>query len=99
MAVYLVVEVTYTDASWRDEYVRMVPPMLAAAGGRYLAIGNPEVLEASDAVPDTLAIFDFPSAEALKTFLASDEYKPYSDMRKAGSRTQMYMLEELPHPS
>jgi len=95
MAVYMVVELTYSDESWRAEYGRNVPAMVAAAGGRYLAAGKPEVLEAVDTVPDRVAIFDFQSEEALKAFLASPEYKPYADMRKAGAKTQMYMLDAL----
>lgn len=99
MTVYLVVELAYSDESWRAEYGRMVPPMLAKVGGRYLARGRPEVLEADGCVPDTLALLDFPSADALKDFLASAEYRPFAERRRQGAQTQMYMLEALEPPA
>ncbi|HUD94479.1 DUF1330 domain-containing protein [Sphingobium sp.] len=95
MSVYLVVELTYLDESWRAEYGRAVPPMVAAAGGRYLAAGKPDVLEAVNPVPDRVVIFDFPSAKALKSFLSSRDYQPYAQSRKAGAKTQMYLIDAL----
>jgi uncharacterized protein (DUF1330 family) len=95
MTVYLVVELTYLDESWRADYGRAVPPMVAAAGGRYLAAGPPDVLEGEGAVPDRVVIFDFPSAQALKGFLASPEYQPYAQSRQAGAATRMYLIDAL----
>nr|WP_087573274.1 DUF1330 domain-containing protein [Sphingomonas sp. CDS-1] len=97
MSVYLVVELVYSDQSWREEYGRGVPPLVAAYGGRYLALASPpELMEGERAAPDTLAVFDFPSAEAVRTFLACPEYQPYAEARRVGAKTQIYMLEALP---
>ncbi|AMK19782.1 MULTISPECIES: DUF1330 domain-containing protein [Sphingobium] len=100
MSVYLIVELVYSDQSWREEYRRGVPSLVTAYGGRYLALATPpELMEGERKAPDTLAVFDFPTAEAVRTFLACPEYQPYAEARRAGAKTQIYMLEALPSPA
>ena len=94
MPAYLVVDVRYSDTHWTEAYRRDVPPMIEAFGGRYIAKSlSPERLEGEGEGPDTLAILEFPSAEAVRRFLTSPEYRPYAEARQAGAVTQMYLLE------
>jgi uncharacterized protein (DUF1330 family) len=93
MPAYMVVEVRYDDSEWTAAYRRDVPPMLERAGARYVAKSlTPERLEGDEAAPDTLAVVEFPSAEAARAFLASPEYQPYGEARRAGARTRIYLI-------
>jgi uncharacterized protein (DUF1330 family) len=93
MPAHLVVEVNYDDLGWTADYRRDVPGLLAAFGGRYVAKSlSPERLEGDGPDPDTLAILEFPSSEAVRAFLASSEYQPYLKARQAGARTRMYLI-------
>lgn len=95
MPAFMVVEVRYDDMGWTAAYRRDVPPMLVRAGARYIAKSlAPERLEGDEDAPDTLAVIEFPSAEAARAFLASPEYQPYGDARQAGARTRIYLIEE-----
>lgn len=94
MPAYMVVDVRYADLGWTEAYRRDVPAMIAAHGGRYLALSrSPERLEGEGEGPDTLAIVEFPTADAARALLASADYRPYADARQAGARTQIYLLE------
>lgn len=93
MSAYLVVTVSYHDKAWIEAYRRDVPAMIEAHGGRYLAKAlNPERLEGEGPEPDTIAIVEFPDADAARAMLASDEYKPYADARRQGATTSIYLL-------
>jgi len=95
MPAYMVVELRYEEMGWTAAYRRDVPPMLARAGARYIAKSlAPERLEGDGPPPDTLAVIEFPSAEAARAFLASPEYRPYGEARQAGARTRIYLIED-----
>jgi uncharacterized protein (DUF1330 family) len=94
MPAYLVVEVSYDDMAWTTAYRRDVPKMMEALGARYVAKSlSPERIEGDGPDPDTMAVVEFPSAEAARAFLVSPEYEPYLRARQAGSRTRMYLIE------
>jgi len=94
MSAYLVVEVSYQDLAWTEAYRRDVPQMVAAFGGRYLARSpHPELIEGERSLPDTLAILEFPSAEAARALLAAPEYQPYAEARRKGATTAIMLLE------
>ncbi len=95
MPAYLIVEVCYDDLGWTTAYRRDVPALMAAVGADYVAKSlSPERIEGDGPDPDTMAVVEFPSAEAARAFLASPEYAPYRTARQAGSRTRMYLIGE-----
>ena len=62
MAAYLIVNVEVTDPIGYQEYVKTVPPTLAAYGGRYLVRGGrAESLEGSY-VPKRVVVIEFENA-------------------------------------
>lgn len=94
MPAYLIVEVSYDEMGWTKAYRRDVPKMMEALGARYVAKSlAPERIEGDGPDPDTMAVVEFPSAEAARAFLASPQYEPYRHARQAGSRTRMYLIE------
>lgn len=93
MPAYLIVTVTYEDLGWTEAYRRDVPAIIAAHGGRYLArSGKPERLEGAGEMPHTVAILEFPTAEAARGMLADPAYQPYAQARQAGAQTTMYLI-------
>src|ERR1041384_2738921 len=93
MPAYLVVDVTYQDAGWIEAYRRDVPDLIAAHGGRYLAKAlNPQRLEGDRTPPSTMAILEFPTAEAARAMLDCPEYQPYAQARRAGAETTIFLL-------
>ena len=94
MPAYLVVEISYDDKGWTEAYRRDVPGLMDRIGAHYLAKTlTVERIEGHGPDPDTVAVVEFPSAEAARAFLASPEYRPYAEARRAGSRSRMYLLE------
>lgn len=94
MAAFLVVELECDDIGWTAAYRRDVPGMIARRGARYLSkVQSPEWIEGDRPAAQTMAILEFPSAEEARAFLASDEYRPHAEARRAGARTQIFLLE------
>jgi uncharacterized protein (DUF1330 family) len=93
MAAYVVVEVEVLDAERYETYKPMVPPSLAAYGGRFIVRGGAaETLEGSWS-PKRLVILEFPSVERAKAWWGSSEYAEAKALRQATARTQMIVVE------
>jgi uncharacterized protein (DUF1330 family) len=93
MPAYLVVQITVRDAAAYARYRELVPPTIAAYGGRYLARGgSTETLEGTWR-PTRLVIVEFPTAERAREWLASPEYAEAKAIRHASAETEMVLLE------
>lgn len=97
MTAYMVVTVDTTDPAWVRDYRNRVPALIEKAGGRYLAFSRaPEQWEGEGDPPGTMAILEFPSLDAARTFFDSDEYRPFAESRRAGARTTIRLAEGVP---
>lgn len=93
MKYYAVAEIEITDRSWVSAYVKNVTPMVERYGGRYLArTPRIEKLEGERNIPQVFLIIEWPSKEAAEAFYHSDEYKPYLESRKQGSRGEFMLI-------
>jgi uncharacterized protein (DUF1330 family) len=93
MNYYLIVEITITDDSWVPEYVQEVTRMIGQYGGRYLArTPHTQRLEGERALPQVVALIEFPSQEALQAWYSSAEYKPYLQQRLRGATTELTVV-------
>jgi len=93
MSAYIVVEVEVNDADRYENYKAMVPPSLAAYGGRILVRGGKvETLEGNWA-PRRFVIVEFPSLEKAKAWWNSAEYADAKALRQATAKTQMIVVE------
>jgi uncharacterized protein (DUF1330 family) len=82
MAAYLVVHVYLRDTAWVADYVANVPTIIRSYGGEYLAVSKElKQFEGEQPAPGQVAIFTFPSLDAIDKFMACDAYKPYKDAR------------------
>jgi uncharacterized protein (DUF1330 family) len=95
MSAYVVVEVEVLDKERFETYKQMVPPSIAAYGGRFLVRGGEvETLE-GEWLPKRFVILEFPSVERAKAWWASEEYVQAKALRQACARTQMIVVEGL----
>ncbi|MEE9161876.1 MAG: DUF1330 domain-containing protein [Candidatus Neomarinimicrobiota bacterium] len=81
MAAYVIADVDVTDPEAYEEYRRLVPPIVAQYGGKYLVrAGRLEKFE-GDWTPKRLVVLEFDSLERAKQWYESEEYKPVREIR------------------
>ena len=93
MPAYVVVEVEVQDKERYETYKQMVPPSLAAYGGRFIVRGGAAETLEGEWSPKRLVILEFPSAEQAKAWWGSKEYAEAKALRQATARTQMIVVE------
>ena len=94
MSAYLVVQLSVTDPSWIENYVANVPTILRKYGGEYLVVSQQlKQYEGAGDAPHQVAIFTFPTLDAITRFMECDEYKPYKEARFTGSTATVIGIE------
>lgn len=94
MAAYLVVHVHLRDTQWVEDYVANVPSIVRSYGGEYLAVSTAlKQFEGDGPEPAQVAIFTFPSLDAIDQFMNSDAYKPWKDLRLSQSSATIIGIE------
>lgn len=93
MAAYLIVNVDVTDPVRYQDYIKAVPPTLAAYGGRYLARGGRAERLEGTYEPKRLVVLEFDSAEHARAWWSSVEYAGPKAIRQASSRTDLLLVE------
>jgi uncharacterized protein (DUF1330 family) len=82
MAAYLVVNMYLRDVAWVQDYVANVPTIIRKYGGEYFAVSKTlKQYEGAERTPDQVALFTFPSLDAITEFMECEEYRPYKDSR------------------
>ena len=93
MPAYLIADIEVTDPVGYDEYKKLVPAVIAAHGGRYLARGGAsEVLEGTWR-PKRSAIIEFPNLASMKAFWESPEYQPLREIRERSAKSNLVVIE------
>ncbi|HEY3746670.1 MAG TPA: DUF1330 domain-containing protein [Gemmatimonadaceae bacterium] len=93
MPAFVIVQVEIEDSTSYAEYVKLVPPSIAAYGGRFVVRGGKtETLEGSWS-PKRLVILEFPSVEQAKKWWASEEYAAGKALRQRSAKTEMIVAE------
>ncbi|HEX5702164.1 MAG TPA: DUF1330 domain-containing protein [Pyrinomonadaceae bacterium] len=93
MPAYIVVEVEVEDPVRYEDYKKMVPPSLAAYGGRFLVRGGKVENLEGDWAPTRLVMVEFPSVDQAKAWWNSSEYADAKALRQATAKTQMIVVE------
>jgi uncharacterized protein (DUF1330 family) len=92
MSAYIVVEIDIHDAPTYEHYKALVPPTIAAYGGRYLARGGEvETLE-GDWTPARLVLLEFPSVERARAWWSAPEAAKVKALRQQSARTRMIVV-------
>jgi uncharacterized protein (DUF1330 family) len=95
MAAYLIANIEVTDAADYEEYRRLVPAIIAAHGGRYLARGGASEWFEGPVQPKRVVVLEFPDLEKLKGFYHSPEYQRVAAVRKRSSHSSLLAVEGL----
>ncbi|MCE9658446.1 MAG: DUF1330 domain-containing protein [Burkholderiales bacterium] len=96
MAAYLIAELEVTNPAGFEEYRALVPAVIAAYGGKYLARGGAcEVLEGGGPARRRV-VLAFDSMQSLKTFWDSPEYLPLRALRERHSTANIVAVEGVP---
>ena len=94
MSVYLIADIKVTNDKWVPGYAAGAHTIVHRYGGKYLSrSGNVRTLEGKPPETSLIAIIEFPSAEAVESFMADPEYAPYAAARRAGSESRFQMID------
>ena len=93
MAAYVIVSIRIKDPVRYEDYKKMVPPSIAAYGGKFVVRGGTvETLEGSWK-PERLVMLEFPSTAQARAWWASPEYAEAKQLRQATSDGEMILVE------
>jgi uncharacterized protein (DUF1330 family) len=96
MTVYILNNMTIHDKNEYKTYVRAFMPILLKYGGTMLAVqDSPPAVEGSWAF-DRTVLGSFPSREAADRWYNSDEYQAIAKHRRAGTKSNVTVLQGLP---
>ena len=90
MIVYMRIE----RADWIERYFAEVPKLLAEYGAVSIA-GARAIFQVEGAMPapDRIAVFTFPSLDAIHAFLADERYQIHRTARTGGSSSEIFIFE------
>ncbi len=93
MPAYIIVEVAVQDPVRYERYKQLVPPSIAAYGGRFIVRGG--AVQALEGAwnPGRLVILEFPSAERARAWWASPDYAEAKALRLATAQSRMILVE------
>ncbi len=90
MTAYLVMRITIGDAARWADYRKAVVPLIAEFGGRHVS-GGVERLEGDDN-GQRIALFEFPSVQAIHAFWNSPEYVPVKELRRGAATLDVWAM-------
>lgn len=93
MAAYLIVDIEVTSPAEYEEYRKLVPPLVAKYGGKYLVRGGALETIEGDWTPKRLAVLEFESVEQAKKFYNSDDYEPVKQIRLSATNSNAVLVE------
>ena len=95
MAVYLIGEVTITDESWIPNYATNVHDIAHKHGGKFLSrSSNIKTMEGEECKANMIALVEFPTMEALESFLNDPEYAEFRQSRIKGSISNLHVIDD-----
>ena len=96
MSAYLIAMVRVHDPETYSKYTALTPDIISKHGGRFIVRGGAvETIEGPE-FKDRLVIVEFPSAEAMKTFHASEEYQKAVVHRRESAESTFLLAEGVP---
>jgi uncharacterized protein (DUF1330 family) len=96
MAAYVIAEVEVTDPVPYEEYRKLVPPTVAAYGGKFLVRGGATDTKEGDWRPKRLVVLEFPSMDQARKWYHSPEYAPALAIRLKAARSKVVLVEGAP---
>jgi len=91
MAAYVIVEVDVQNPVRYEDYKKLVPPSLAAYGGRFLVRGGEITTLEGDWRPKRFVMIEFPSVERANAWWNSTEYAEAKALRQVTAKSRMIL--------
>jgi len=95
MPAYIVVEATITQPEEFAAYAQAVPPVVAAYGGEYLALGGEQEALEGEWGDARVVIHRWPSLERARAFWYSDDYQSLKPLRAGTGTFRVTLVEGL----
>jgi len=95
MPAYLIAQVKIVDPIRYEDYRRIVPPTIAAYGGKYLVRGGDIDSLEGGWDPPRIVVLEFPDTASARRWWESPEYSEARALRQATTQTQMLIVEGL----
>jgi uncharacterized protein (DUF1330 family) len=93
MAAYIIAEVDVFDQELFEKYQQLVPPTVAAHGGRFLVRGGALERLEGDRSPVRVVIIEFEDSAKAAQWWNSPEYGEAKRLRQRSARTEMILVE------
>lgn len=93
MPAYVIATVDVKDPVRYEDYKTLVPPSIAAFGGRFVARGGKTDVLEGDWNPNRLVILEFPNAERARQWYDSPEYAAAKALRQATSTGSLVLIQ------
>lgn len=95
MAAYFIAHGTVKDAAKLEEYVAAAAPLVEAAGGEFVAVGDVKAVLVGDHPFQRATIFRFPTAAAARQWFDTVEYQTRcAPLRKEAADFVFLIMEE-----
>ncbi len=91
MTAYMIVQSTITNEEQYAKYRQAVVPLIETFGGKHVRGGTVELLEGE---PDgrRIALFEFPSMQAIHAFWNAPEYVPVKALRRGAATLDIWAV-------
>lgn len=94
MSAFMFVEIMVTDSATYDEYMSLIPPVIAQYGGRYIVRSSRVIPVAGGWSPDRLIVVEFDSLTELTACFQSAEYQALAPLREKSTATRSLIVEQ-----
>lgn len=93
MAAYIIAEVDVQDPELFEKYKQLVPPTVAAYGGRFVVRGGAVERLEGEWSPARVVVVEFADAAKAVEWWNSPEYAEAKLLRQRSARTEMILVE------
>ncbi|MDB5714133.1 MAG: hypothetical protein JWO15_1530 [Sphingomonadales bacterium] len=95
MSAIMIVYMNIHDTAWIGPYFAEVPKLLTEYGAISMAGARGDIvgIEGNRAPPDRIAIFTFPSVDAVDRFMTDERYQAYRQLRESGATSEIFVFE------
>lgn len=91
----MIAQVKVNDDSWIPDYAAKVHDIVHKHDGKYLArSGRISAIEGSPPDVNLVAVIEFPSEEAMNSFVNDPDYAPFAASRQAGTDSVMFSVDD-----
>lgn len=98
MPAYMIFDIDITDQQLWEEYRAKAGPLMAAAGGRFLANDPAAEPLAGDWQPRILSIVEFPDIQTARDFYHSAPYQRMLALRERAAHAKGVLIRSLDPP-